>query len=245
MEKYKKNQFEGYVRSYLDKYLEGQSKEDFSVEFYDYLLNEILSNSIKTLLILFFAFKKESLLKGDSSEERYRYFDNYSSTEEFHGLVNRMYPLLKQRLDSILHNHIINYNDLNIRVKRDKEEIHKKFGFNMEDLTDCHIKYGVSDYHRGLKSICIIEKDNRRIIGLVANPVKLNEIRQERLKALGLDDNANYANVDRINLELEYSKEIMEKLGCIVIDVSYKAIEETAGLIIDYIKKNFGDRIFE
>lgn len=164
MEKYKKNQFEGYVRSYLDKYLEGQSKEDFSVEFYDYLLNEILSNSIKTLLILFFAFKKESLLKGDSSEERYRYFDNYSSTEEFHDLVNRMYPLLKQRLDSILHNHIINYNDLNIRVKRDKEEIHKKFGFNMEDLTDCHIKYGVSDYHRGLKSICIIEKDNRRII---------------------------------------------------------------------------------
>lgn len=88
-------------------------------------------------------------------------------------------------------------------------------------------------------------KDNRRIIGLVANPVKLNEIRQERLKALGLDDNANYANVDRINLELEYSKEIMGKLGCIVIDVSYKAIEETAGLIIDYIKKNFGDRIFE
>lgn len=88
-------------------------------------------------------------------------------------------------------------------------------------------------------------KDNRRIIGLVANPVKLNEIRQERLKALGLDDNANYANVDRINLELEYSKEIMEKLGCIVIDVSYKAIEETAGLVIDYIKKNFGDKIFE
>lgn len=164
MDKYKKIQFEGYVRSYLDKYLEGQNKEDFSVEFYDYLLNEILSNSIKTLLILFFAFKKESLLKGDSSEERYRYFDNYSSTEEFHDLVNRMYPLLKQRLDSILHNHIINYNDLNIRVKRDKEEIHKKFGFNMEDLADCHIKYGVSDYHRGLKSICIIEKDNRRII---------------------------------------------------------------------------------
>lgn len=88
-------------------------------------------------------------------------------------------------------------------------------------------------------------KDKRRIIGLVANPAKLNEIRQERLKALGLDDNANYANVNRINLELEYSKEIMEKLGCIVIDVSYKAIEETAGIVIDHMKKNFGDKIFE
>ncbi len=88
-------------------------------------------------------------------------------------------------------------------------------------------------------------KDKRRIIGLIANPSKLNEIRQERLKALGLADNANYANVDRINLELEYSREIMEKLGCIVIDVSYKAIEETAGLVIDHMKKNFGDKIFE
>lgn len=88
-------------------------------------------------------------------------------------------------------------------------------------------------------------KDSKRIIGLVANSAKLNEIRQERLKALGLDNNANYANINRINSELEYSREIMEKLGCKVIDVSYKAIEETAGLIIEYMKKNFGDNIYQ
>ena len=88
-------------------------------------------------------------------------------------------------------------------------------------------------------------KDPKRIIGLVANSAKLNEIRQERLKALGLDNNANYANINRINSELEYSREIMEKLGCKVIDVSYKAIEETAGLIIEYMKKNFGDNIYQ
>lgn len=82
----------------------------------------------------------------------------------------------------------------------------------------------------------LFEKDSKRIIGLVANSIKLNEIRQERLKALGLDDNANYANITRINEELEYSKKIMDKLGCIVIDVSNKAIEETAGLIIEYMK---------
>lgn len=86
----------------------------------------------------------------------------------------------------------------------------------------------------------IFEKDKRRVIGLVADPVKLNEIRRIRLKALGLSDNANYANVDRINRELEYSKEIMEKLGCIVIDVSNSAIEETASIIIDHMIKNFG-----
>lgn len=86
----------------------------------------------------------------------------------------------------------------------------------------------------------IFEKDKRRVIGLVADPIKLNEIRQIRLKALGLADNANYANVDRINKELEYSKKIMDKLGCIVIDVSNSAIEETASIIIDHMIKEFG-----
>ncbi|MCK9443111.1 MAG: kinase/pyrophosphorylase [Tissierellaceae bacterium] len=91
----------------------------------------------------------------------------------------------------------------------------------------------------------LFEKDSRRIIGLVANPLKLNEIRQERLKALGLDNNANYANVDRINSELEYSKDIMKRLGCMVIDVSTKAIEETAGIVIDHMKKKFGEDAFD
>lgn len=91
----------------------------------------------------------------------------------------------------------------------------------------------------------LFQKDSRRVIGLVANPIKLNEIRQERLKSLGLDNNANYANIDRINMELEYSKEIMKKIGCLVIDVSHKAIEETAGIIIDHLKENFGDKVFD
>lgn len=91
----------------------------------------------------------------------------------------------------------------------------------------------------------LFEKDKRRVIGLVANPAKLNEIRQERLKSLGLDFTANYANLDRINMELEYSKEIMEKLGCIIIDVSNKAIEETAGIVMDYMKKSFGEKMLE
>ncbi|HZK00432.1 MAG TPA: pyruvate, water dikinase regulatory protein [Tissierellaceae bacterium] len=87
----------------------------------------------------------------------------------------------------------------------------------------------------------LYEKDPRRLIGLVANPLKLNEIRRERLKALGLESTANYANVERINQELKYSKEIMEKLGCIVIDVSYRAIEETASIVSQHIRRYFPD----
>lgn len=89
----------------------------------------------------------------------------------------------------------------------------------------------------------LFEKDKRRIIGLVANPNKLNEIRQERLKSLGLRYNANYADPNRISQELEYSRKIMKKIGCIVLDVSNKAIEETAGIITDYMVENFGQKI--
>ncbi len=88
-------------------------------------------------------------------------------------------------------------------------------------------------------------KDTKRVFGLIANPFKLNEIRQERLKSLGLSNNANYASIERINLELEYSKKIMEKLDCTVIDVSNKAVEETAGIVMDYMKKNFGEEIMD
>lgn len=91
----------------------------------------------------------------------------------------------------------------------------------------------------------IFQKQRKKVIGLVADPYKLNEIRQERLKSLGLSFNANYANLSRINEELEYSRDIMKKLGCLVIDVSNKAIEETAGIIINYMRKNMDDDYLE
>lgn len=75
-----------------------------------------------------------------------------------------------------------------------------------------------------------------KIIGLVINPHQLRQIRKERLKALGLDDNANYIAVERIEEELVYARRIMKKIGCTVFDVSNKAVEEVAGRIIQVIK---------
>lgn len=77
----------------------------------------------------------------------------------------------------------------------------------------------------------------KRIVGLTNSPLKLNAIRQERLKALGLSGEANYANMERIMEELEYAKTLMKRLGCPVIDVTTKAIEETAGIIIKLLKE--------
>lgn len=75
-----------------------------------------------------------------------------------------------------------------------------------------------------------------KCVGLIISPDKLNEIRTERLKALGLGSRANYASYERILEELDYAEKIMKRVGCPVINVSNKAIEETAGLILDILK---------
>ena len=60
----------------------------------------------------------------------------------------------------------------------------------------------------------------------------------ERIKALGFSGSANYTDLSRIQEELMYAKEVMRRLHCMVIDVSNKAIEETASRIIEIIEKN-------
>jgi [pyruvate, water dikinase]-phosphate phosphotransferase / [pyruvate, water dikinase] kinase len=73
----------------------------------------------------------------------------------------------------------------------------------------------------------------RRVIGLTIRHDALNAIRKERLKALGLPDSAPYATEERILKELEHARQVMEQIGCFVIDVSNKAVEETASLILE------------
>jgi regulator of PEP synthase PpsR (kinase-PPPase family) len=82
----------------------------------------------------------------------------------------------------------------------------------------------------------LYEISNKRIIGLTADPEKLNQIRLERLKTMGLDDRASYASMERILQELEYADSVFKSLGCPVIDVSRKAVEETASIIIQILK---------
>lgn len=76
----------------------------------------------------------------------------------------------------------------------------------------------------------------KKCVGLIISPDKLNSIRKERLKNLGLTSEANYASFERILEELEYAEKIMKRIGCPVINVSDKAIEETADLILKVLK---------
>lgn len=79
---------------------------------------------------------------------------------------------------------------------------------------------------------------SKKIIGLTNSPENLNKIRKERLKALGLPLGSSYSNLERILEEIEFAHEIMKRVGCPVIDVSNRAIEETADIVQSFIKKS-------
>ncbi|MDW0112283.1 pyruvate, water dikinase regulatory protein [Sporosarcina saromensis] len=81
--------------------------------------------------------------------------------------------------------------------------------------------------------------DSAKCFGLVISPGVLNSIRKERLLALGLKDDANYAQIERIQEELRHFETVVSKIGCQVIDVSNRAVEETANVILTKLASRF------
>lgn len=80
----------------------------------------------------------------------------------------------------------------------------------------------------------VLENEDNKVIGLTIDPEMLNDIRIERLKKMGLGDEATYAAKERIDEEFEYADSIMEEIGCPIIDVTDKTIEETAVEVLSY-----------
>jgi hypothetical protein len=81
----------------------------------------------------------------------------------------------------------------------------------------------------------LFEVPRKKIIGLMIDPSDLIEIRRERIRVLGLDNSVDYVSVEKIYEELDYAERIMRKIGCPVIDMTKKAVEEAANLVIDII----------
>lgn len=77
-----------------------------------------------------------------------------------------------------------------------------------------------------------------KVVGLTVAPSLLFEIRKERLKTLGLSESVDYANLERITAELEYALNITRRLGCPVIDVTNRAVEETAAKVLDFYRQH-------
>ena len=77
---------------------------------------------------------------------------------------------------------------------------------------------------------------NPLIVGLLASPERIIQIRQNRLLALNADHETPY--VDRVSVaeEIAFSRRLFAQNGWPTIDVTRRSIEETAAAIIDFYK---------
>ncbi|MCK4778094.1 MAG: kinase/pyrophosphorylase, partial [Actinomycetia bacterium] len=82
----------------------------------------------------------------------------------------------------------------------------------------------------------IYDIPRRKIVGLTISPTRLLRLRQKRLLLLKIKRN-NYAVLDIVAKEIAFAERIFRKLGCPKIDITQKAIEETADEIIKIISR--------
>ena len=75
-------------------------------------------------------------------------------------------------------------------------------------------------------------KLNKCIIGLIAEPKRLEEIRKNRMSSLKETGRQKYTNLQKIREEVESSKNTFLKFKWPTIDVSRKSVEETAASVI-------------
>ena len=79
----------------------------------------------------------------------------------------------------------------------------------------------------------LFQLDRKKVFGLVIDPLHLIEIRKRRLdKFHRIPMGIEYASDGRILEEFEFADKVMRRLGCKTIDVTQRAIEDTALIIL-------------
>jgi len=75
----------------------------------------------------------------------------------------------------------------------------------------------------------------RKVVGLIINASKLAGIRKERVRTMGVRGDSEYSDLSRILAELSHAQEVYKQLGCYVVDVTDRAVEETASMVMEFV----------
>ncbi|HYE47360.1 MAG TPA: pyruvate, water dikinase regulatory protein [Caulobacter sp.] len=81
----------------------------------------------------------------------------------------------------------------------------------------------------------LLELKDTLIVGLIASPDRLAQIRRNRLLSLKEDRAPDYADIDAIRQEIIHARRLFERHGWPVIDVTRRSVEETAAAIINLL----------
>ena len=82
----------------------------------------------------------------------------------------------------------------------------------------------------------LFEINKSKIIGLTNNVSVVNKHREIRMLEYGIPEGSRYASSERVQQELAYADEVYRTLGCPVINVADRSIEESAHIISEIMK---------
>jgi len=87
----------------------------------------------------------------------------------------------------------------------------------------------------------LLELDGQRVFGLTVDPGTLLTVRTARLRSMRAPSSTDYTNPDQVMLELDRARKLCRSKGWRMIDVSSRAVEESASKIIDAYDESFGE----
>jgi regulator of PEP synthase PpsR (kinase-PPPase family) len=79
----------------------------------------------------------------------------------------------------------------------------------------------------------LMQNKNVLVVGLINEARRLSQIRRNRLESMNVEKDIDYADIRKINDELNQATKLFKEQGWPIIDVSRKSIEETAAEIIN------------
>jgi len=83
----------------------------------------------------------------------------------------------------------------------------------------------------------------RKVVGLTINASKLAGVRKERVRSMGVRGESDYSDLSRILSELDYARRLYNRMGCFVVDVTDRAVEETATMVMEYVNGHGNHRM--
>lgn len=167
----------------------------------DQLKSKILKISLSSLIQDIHDCKDDGILGSSDTKKQYTIYDSYFKEKSFYSRFMLKYPLLKEKVERIKKDFIINIRFLVNKIIEDEIEIKSNIAkeFSINDIISFHFDQG--DTHNDGKSVIIIETNKVKIVykpHTLSNEIFFNSIISNLNITFGFDI-VTIKNIDKKN----------------------------------------------
>lgn len=124
---------------------------------------QLIKACSKVLVTELYEKKQNNLLKGNTSIERYEYYEEILKNENEINLILDKYPVLKTIIMNKINSFLTLIEEALTSLVKDSDDIEKILNINIKELNN--IDFSLGDSHNGGKSVLVfIANDNKKIV---------------------------------------------------------------------------------